>query len=66
MIRLAPGTAPVDYLTLETLRTSHPAWRLLRAENGALVASFLDRVFLQPNARQMPESELARQLDDDL
>ncbi|HEX5998780.1 MAG TPA: DUF3375 domain-containing protein [Hyphomicrobiaceae bacterium] len=56
----------MDYLTLETLRTSHPAWRLLRAENGALVASFLDRVFLQPNVRQMPESELARQLDDDL
>jgi Trp operon repressor len=56
----------VEYQTLETLRTSHPAWRLLRADNGALIASFLDRVFLKPNVRQMQESELARQLDDDL
>lgn len=56
----------MDYFTLEALRASHPAWRLLRAENGALVGSFLDRVFLKPNIRQMPESELARQLDDDL
>jgi hypothetical protein len=56
----------VDYFTLETLRTGHPAWRLLKADNSALAASFLDRVFLKPNVRQMPESELARQLDDDL
>lgn len=56
----------MDYQTLETLRTSHPAWRLLRADNGALVASFLDRVFLKPNVRQISEAELARHLDDDL
>lgn len=62
---LAKAT-PLDYQTLETLRTSHPAWRLLRADNGALVASFLDRVFLKPNVRQISEAELARHLDDDL
>jgi hypothetical protein len=56
----------MDLQTLETLRLSHPAWRLLRADNAPLIASFLDRVFLKPNVRQMPESELANHLDDDL
>jgi hypothetical protein len=31
----------MDIQTLETLRTSHPAWRLLRADNGPLIVSFL-------------------------
>ncbi len=31
-----------------------------------MIASFLDRVFLKPNVRQMSESDLARHLDDDL
>ncbi len=56
----------MDFQTLETLRMTHPAWRLLRAENGPLIASFLDRVFIKSNVRQVPESELARHLDDDL
>jgi Trp operon repressor len=56
----------MDFQTLEALRASHPAWRLLRAENGPLIASFLDRVFLKPNVRQVSESDLARLLDDDL
>ena len=56
----------MDFSTLEALRSSHPAWRLLRAENGPLIASFLHRVFLKTNVRRMAEEELARQLDDDL
>ena len=56
----------MDFQTLETLRMTHPAWRLLRAENGPLIASFLDRVFIKSNVRQVPESELASHLDDDL
>lgn len=56
----------MDYQTLESLRESHPAWRLLRADNGPLIASFLNRVFLKPNLRQIAESELARKLEDDL
>ena len=56
----------MDFQALETLRMTHPAWRLLRAENGALIASFLDRVFLKTNVRQVPESDLARHIDDDL
>jgi hypothetical protein len=56
----------MDFGTLESLRSSHPAWRLLRAENGSLIASFLHRVFLKTNVRRMAEEELSRQLDDDL
>lgn len=56
----------MDFQTLEILRLSHPAWRLLRANNTPLIASFLDRVFLKPNVREMPESELMRHLEDDL
>jgi len=56
----------MDFQTLESMRATHPAWRLLRADLAPLIASFLDRVFLKPNARQMSESDLARHLDDDL
>lgn len=56
----------MDFQTLETLQTGHPAWRLLRADLAPLLASFLDRVFLKPNVRQMPESDLVRHLEDDL
>jgi len=56
----------VDFHTLEMARSSHPAWRLLRADNAALIASFLERAFLRPNVRQISESELARHLDDEL
>jgi hypothetical protein len=38
-----------DYATLETLRTHHPAWRLLRSGCASLVASILHRVFVAPN-----------------
>ena len=31
----------LDYSTLDLLRQSHPAWRLLRSEHAPLVASFL-------------------------
>ena len=56
----------MDFQTLESLRANHPALRLLRANSGPMIASFLDRVFLKPNVRQMSESDLARHLDDDL
>jgi len=56
----------MDFQTLESLRDNHPAWRLLRADLAPLIASFLHRVFLQPNIRQVLGSDLARHLDDDL
>jgi hypothetical protein len=39
----------LDHATLEALRSHHPAWRLLRSDHVALVASFLNRVFVAPN-----------------
>jgi hypothetical protein len=56
----------LDIETLETLRRQHPAWRLLAAESAALVASFLQRVFLLPNQRVIAQADLAEQLEDTL
>lgn len=57
---------PLDHATLCLLRDSHPAWRLLRSERAPLLASFLQRVFIEPNVRVMAQSELAQALDDEL
>lgn len=35
----------VDYQATEALRERHPAWRLLRAGNAALILSFLGGYF---------------------
>jgi hypothetical protein len=48
------------------LRDNSPAWRLLRADNGPLVLSFLHRVFVADNVRSISASELASRLDDQL
>ena len=47
----------LDYNTLDALRRSHPAWRLLLADHAPLVASFLQRVFVLPNMRGMAQAE---------
>lgn len=57
---------PLDFDTVEALRRQHPAWRLLQADSAALVASFLDRVFIQPNRRVIGQSDLAEALEDTL
>jgi hypothetical protein len=57
---------PLDYADLETLRTRHPAWRLLRSDHASLVASFLYRVFVMPNVRVMPAAGLTEALEDEL
>ncbi len=57
---------PLDFASLDALRAHHPAWRLLRAEHAALVASFLQRVFVAPNVRVMAASDLAEALEDEL
>jgi flagellar motility protein MotE (MotC chaperone) len=54
----------MDYRTLDTLRHSHPAWRLLTAEHAPLIASFLYASFIKPNKRTLPKQELVSQLDD--
>jgi len=56
----------LDYATLESLRSHHPAWRLLRSDHASLVASFLSRVFVEPNVRVMATGELTEALEDTL
>lgn len=56
----------LDYSTLDTLRTHHPAWRLLRSDHAPLVVSFLHRVFVVPNVRAMSAADLAEALEDEL
>jgi hypothetical protein len=55
-----------DYATLEFLRQSHPAWRLLRSDHAPLLASFLQRVFITPNVRAIAQAGLAETLEDAL
>jgi Protein of unknown function (DUF3375) len=56
----------LDYATLELLRQSHPAWRLLRSDHAPLVASFLHRAFIAPNVRVLSQADLAEALEDEL
>ena len=56
----------LDFASLDTLRTHHPAWRLLRSDHAPLVASFLQRVFVVPNVRGMAAADLAEALEDEL
>jgi hypothetical protein len=56
----------LDYATLDLLRLSHPAWRLLRSDHAALVTCFLQRVFIGPNLRVMAQADLAEALEDEL
>ena len=56
----------LDYFTLEQLRQNHPAWRLLRSDHAPVIASFLQRTFIAPNVRVMPQAELAEALEDEL
>lgn len=56
----------LDYATLDLLRQSHPAWRLLNSPHAPLIASFLHRVFIAPNMRGMAQADLAEALEDEL
>lgn len=44
----------------------HPAWRLLRADHAPLVLAFCGAVFVDENARGVPEAVLVSRLDDQL
>lgn len=56
----------MDYAAIDALRERHPAWRLLRAGNSALILSFLGEFFVEGNRGACPASEIAAQLDDHL
>lgn len=56
----------MDYQQLITQRRTHPAWRLLAADNAPMIASFLHASFIAPNQRTIGRQQLASQLDDHL
>ncbi len=56
----------LDYSALEKMRLNHPAWRLLRADQAPLIASFFHRVFIVPNERIISEADLIEALEDEL
>jgi hypothetical protein len=56
----------VRYEEVEELRGHHAAWRLLRAQNAALVLSFLGRVFGEGKSGPVAAEELVSRLDDEL
>jgi hypothetical protein len=58
--------APLDYEAVDALRERHPAWRLLRAGNAALILSFLGEFFVEANRGGVPAREVAAALDDRL
>jgi hypothetical protein len=59
-------SASMEYRTVELLRRTHPAWRLLAADHAPLIVSFLFQAFIQPNVRTLAQQELASLLDDHL
>ena len=54
----------LDFHNLFQLRKIHPAWRLLQADHAPLIASFFDKVFIQPNIRLMGQTDLVSKLED--
>jgi flagellar motility protein MotE (MotC chaperone) len=54
----------MNYRTLDNLRRTHPAWRLLLADHAPLVASFLDKALLRPNIRSLSQQDIAAKLED--
>ncbi len=56
----------MDFEVIDALRTRHPAWRLLRANNASLILSFLGDFFVENNRGASPSSAVATALDDQL
>ena len=54
----------IDPDSLDYLRRTHPAWRLLLADHAPLVITFLHKTFVEPNLRGIAQSELASKLED--
>ncbi|GAA0917786.1 DUF3375 domain-containing protein [Virgisporangium aurantiacum] len=56
----------MDFDEVERLRRNSAAWRLLNADNAALVLTFLGAVFVDENVRSISAAELAGRLEDEL
>ncbi len=54
----------MDYDYVLRLKQNHPALKLLVATNAPLIVSFLFKVFVEPNIRALPFSELQSRLGD--
>jgi len=54
----------VNYDYVDRLKKSHPALKLLAADNAPLIVSFLFKVFVEPNVRALSISELQSRLGD--
>ncbi|BBZ06324.1 hypothetical protein MDOR_04930 [Mycolicibacterium doricum] len=61
-----PTLAVMDFTAVTALRDRHPAWRLLRAGNAALILSFLGEFFVEGNRGACAASQVADALDDHL
>ena len=58
------GAMQFDAASLEELRATHPAWRLLRYERASLAIAFLHLGFVRPNTRAVAEDAAIELLDD--
>ena len=56
----------MNFDDLDALRRANPAWRLLCADNAPLLLSFLGRVFVDENVREISAPALTDLLDDEL
>jgi hypothetical protein len=56
----------MEFDEVERLRRNSAAWRLLNADNAALVLAFLGAVFVDENVRSISAAELAGRLEDEL
>ncbi|MBM9615019.1 DUF3375 domain-containing protein [Desulfobulbus rhabdoformis] len=56
----------LDYESLSLIKKAHPAWRLLVADHAPLILSFLHRVFINKNVRDISQVELISKLEDEL
>jgi hypothetical protein len=54
----------LDFHSLSQLKKNHPAWRLLQADHAPLIASFFDKIFIQPNVRIIGQTDLVSKLED--
>lgn len=56
----------MDFFSITTMQSHHPALRLLRSDHAPLVASFLHKAFVAPNVRVMAAADLSELLEDEL
>jgi hypothetical protein len=54
----------VDYRSVQSLRKTNPAWKLMLADHAPMIISFLHKTFIQPNMRAMSQPELVSKLAD--